>query len=117
MDLITRIKGQLDEIEAKGLKRKLASPKGMDLSSNDYLGLANDERLKNSLIEGVKREGVGSTGSRLLRGERDCFRDVEKQFAEWKGTESSLYFATGYQANIGLMQTFLEGDDVVFPTN
>ncbi len=114
MKLNERIKNQLAEIESKGLKRKLASPKGIDFSSNDYLGLANDERLQNALIEGVKREGIGSTGSRLLRGERDCFRDVEKQFAKWKGTENSLYFATGYQANIGLMQTFLESDDIVF---
>ncbi len=114
MNLESRIKDQLAEIESKGLKRKLASPRGIDLSSNDYLGLAKDKRLIEALVRGAEREGVGSTASRLLRGERDCFRDVEKQFAKWKGTESSLYFATGYQANIGLMQTFLEEDDVVF---
>lgn len=114
MDIESRIKTKLDEIEAKGLKRKLTSPKGIDLSSNDYLGLAKDQRLKDAMIEAVKREGVGSTASRLLRGERDCFREAEHRFAEWKGTESSLYFATGYQANIGLMQTFLDENDVVF---
>ncbi len=105
---------KLDEIESKGLRRKLKSPTGIDLSSNDYLGLAKDERIKAALIEAVKREGVGSTASRLLRGERDCFQQVEKRFAGWKRTESSLYFATGYQANLGLMQTFLEDDDIVF---
>lgn len=114
MNLENRIKNQLNKIAEQGLKRTLVSPKGIDLSSNDYLGLAKDERIKHALIEGIKREGVGSTGSRLLRGERDCFREVEKQFAAWKGTENSLYFATGYQANIGLMQTFLESEDVVF---
>ena len=114
MNLQERIFGRLTEIEAKGLKRKLASPKGIDLSSNDYLGLANDERLKNAMIEGVRREGVGSTGSRLLRGQRNCFRDVEKQFAAWKNAESALYFNSGYQANIGILQTFLEEADVVF---
>jgi len=114
MSIETRIKNQLDEIETKGLKRKLASPKGIDFSSNDYLGLAKDERLKDSMVEAVNREGVGSTASRLLRGERDCFREVEQQFADWKSTENSLYFATGYQANIGLMQTFLGENDIVF---
>ncbi|NNE97576.1 MAG: 8-amino-7-oxononanoate synthase, partial [Pyrinomonadaceae bacterium] len=92
----------------------LTSPRGIDLSSNDYLGLAQDSRLKDAMIEAVEREGVGSTGSRLLRGERDCFREVEEKFAAWKGTERSLYFATGYQANIGIMQAFLEKDDIVF---
>ena len=114
MNLSARIEKQLTEIEAKNLTRKLVLPGGIDLSSNDYLGLANDERLKNALIEGIEREGIGSTGSRLLRGERDCFREVEKQFAEWKKVENSLYFSTGYQANIGVLQTFLESGDVVF---
>ncbi|CAN5244620.1 8-amino-7-oxononanoate synthase [soil metagenome] len=109
-----RISRNLCEFEAKGLKRKLAAPSGIDLSSNDYLGLAKDERLKNAMIEAVKREGVGSTGSRLLRGERKSFTEVEKQFAAWKSAEKSLYFNSGYQANIGLLQTFLEELDTVF---
>jgi 8-amino-7-oxononanoate synthase len=114
MNIENRLNKDLTEIAKKGLKRNLSSPEGIDFSSNDYLGLAKDERLIEALIKGAKREGVGSTASRLLRGERDCFREVEQKFARWKGTESSLYFATGYQANIGLMQTFLQKDDVVF---
>lgn len=114
MNLRTRIFERLSEIERKGLKRRLAPPRGIDLSSNDYLGLANDERLKNAMIEAVRSEGVGSTGSRLLRGERDCFAAVERQFAAWKSAERALYFNSGYQANIGLLQAFLEDGDVVF---
>ncbi len=114
MNLVERIQFQLNEIESKGLTRKLVSPRGIDLSSNDFLCLSNDERIKNVLINSVKRGGVGSTASRLLRGERDSFRKVEAKFAEWKKTERSLYFATGYQANIGVLQTFLEPEDVVF---
>ncbi|MGC2235972.1 MAG: 8-amino-7-oxononanoate synthase [Pyrinomonadaceae bacterium] len=113
-NLPDRIFERLSEIEAKGLKRRLASPKGIDLSSNDYLALASDERLKNAMIEGVRREGVGSTGSRLLRGERDSFAEVERQFAAWKNAERALYFNSGYQANIGILQTFLEETDIVF---
>ena len=105
---------RLDEIESRGLTRKLQSPRGIDLSSNDYLGLANDERIKSAMIKAVAREGVGSTGSRLLRGERDCFAAVEKQFADWKKTSRALYFNSGYQANIGVLTAFLEDGDVVF---
>lgn len=109
-----RIERNLAEIKAKGLTRTLVSPRGIDLSSNDFLCLATDERIKKAIIEGIKREGVGSTGSRLLRGERDCFAAIERQFADWKKTERSLYFNSGYQANIGLLTTFLEDGDVVF---
>ncbi len=109
-----RIDRNLAAIEAGGLTRELASPRGIDLSSNDYLCLAADERVKSAMINAVAREGVGSTGSRLLRGERDCFAAVERQFAAWKKTERALYFNSGYQANIGLLTAFLEADDVVF---
>lgn len=114
MNIEDKIKKDLGSISDNGQMRTLASPKGIDLASNDYLGLASDERLKTVLIEAVRREGIGSTGSRLLRGERECFSDVERRFAAWKCTESSLYLATGYQANVGVIQTFLGEDDVVF---
>ncbi|MGH9897751.1 MAG: aminotransferase class I/II-fold pyridoxal phosphate-dependent enzyme, partial [Pyrinomonadaceae bacterium] len=86
----------------------------IDLSSNDYLGLADDPRLISRMIEGVKREGCGSTGSRLLRGEREIFGKVETKFARFKGTERSLFFGSGYHANIGVLSTFLQEGDVIF---
>lgn len=109
-----RITKNLARIEIAGLTRKLASPCGIDLSSNDFLCLANDERVKAAMIGGVKREGVGSTGSRLLRGERDCFAAVERQFAAWKKTERALYFNSGYAANVGILNAFLEAGDTVY---
>jgi 8-amino-7-oxononanoate synthase len=112
--LLDKIGIRLSKLREKGLRRKLYAPRGIDLCSNDYLGLAGDERLKNAMIEAIRREGVGSTGSRLLRGERECFAEVERQFAEWKKTARALYFNSGYQANIGVLQTFLEEHDVVF---
>ncbi|REJ77799.1 MAG: 8-amino-7-oxononanoate synthase [Acidobacteria bacterium] len=92
----------------------MAEPRGIDLSSNDYLCLAQDPRLKEAMIEGVRRYGAGSTASRLLRGHRDVFDRVESEFSRLKGTERSLYFSTGYQANLGIFQTFLEEGDAVF---
>ncbi|MCO6510281.1 MAG: 8-amino-7-oxononanoate synthase [Aridibacter famidurans] len=114
MDLIERIRNRLGFIEAAGETRVLAEPQGGDLSSNDYLCLTDDPRLKEALIEGVREYGAGSTASRLLRGHRDVFERVESEFAKFKGTQRSLYFATGYQANLGIFQTLLEEGDVVF---
>lgn len=114
MDLKDRLKNRLGFIEAAGQTRSLAEPRGIDLSSNDYLCLADDSRLKEAMIEAVRKYGAGSTASRLLRGHRDVFERVESEFAKFKGTERSLYFATGYQANLGVFQTFLEEGDVVF---
>jgi len=58
--------------------------------------------------------GAGSTGSRLLRGERDCFTALEQRFAEFKGTERALYFGSGYLANLAVLTTFPEAGDRIF---
>ena len=55
---------RLEEVSSGGLTRRLAAPSGIDLSSNDYLRLADDERLKAAAVKAVYRDGVGSTGSR-----------------------------------------------------
>jgi 8-amino-7-oxononanoate synthase len=108
------IRRQLADIDSAGLRRSLRSPAGMDLSSNDYLGLASHPRLKERMAEAVMREGCGSTASRLLRGQRESFAAIEQRFAAFKGTEASLYFSSGYLANLGVLATFLDEGDVVF---
>src|SRR4029077_19139339 len=65
------------------------------------------------MIAGVRAEGCGSTGSRLLRGERDSFSDLERSFAVFKGTERSLYFSSGYLANLAVLTTLPEAEDVI----
>jgi 8-amino-7-oxononanoate synthase len=100
-------------LDENGLLRTLRPPSGVDLSSNDYLGLADHPRVKDAMIAAVAREGAGSTGSRLLRGERDSFAAIEQRFARFKGTERALYFSSGYLANIAVLTTFAEGDDVI----
>jgi 8-amino-7-oxononanoate synthase len=113
-ELERRARHHLAELEAAGLRRYLRMPAGVDLSSNDYLGLAAHPKLKERMAEAVLREGCGSTASRLLRGERAIFADIERRFAAFKRTEAALYFGSGYAANLGLLATFLEADDVVF---
>jgi 8-amino-7-oxononanoate synthase len=108
-----RIHRRLGALEETGLLRILRSPSGIDLSSNDYLGLANHPRVKDAMMAAVAREGVGSTGSRLLRGERDSFAALEARFARFKGTERALYFSSGYLANLAVVAAFAEPDDLV----
>lgn len=65
-------------------------------------------------MEAVLREGCGSTGSRLLRGERESFTAVESAFATFKGCARSLYFSSGYMANLAVLTTFPEAGDAVY---
>lgn len=109
-----KFRRRLSELDAVGTRRRLAPPSGIDLCSNDYLGLANHPLLKKRMIEAIEEEGCGATASRLLRGERELFAKVEKRFAKLKKTASSLYFSSGYAANVGVLSSFLEKDDIVF---
>jgi len=108
-----RIHRHVRALEDAGLRRKLCPPAGIDLSSNDYLGLAAHPLLKQKMAEAVLEEGCGSTGSRLLRGERESLEGIERRFAAFKNTDASLYFGSGYMANIGVLATFIERQDVV----
>lgn len=112
--LETRIRKRLESLELNGLSRKLMPPAGIDLSSNDYLQFSCHPKLKARMSAAIMEEGCGSTGSRLLRGDRRCFSAIEQRFANFKGTEAALYFSSGYAANLAVLSSFLEDGDVVF---
>jgi len=111
--LAIRILERLQAIREGRLERSLMPPSGIDFSSNDYLCLSTHSRVMQAMIDAVEREGVGSTGSRLLRGEREAFAAIERRFAAFKGAERALYFSSGYLANLAVLTTFAEGGDVI----
>ncbi len=112
--IAARIARRLEEIDAAGLRRTLRPPEGIDFSSNDYLGLAKHPQIVARMKEALEREGCGSTGSRLLRGHRESFASIEERFARFQQTERSLYFSSGYSANLAVLTTFPESGDVIF---
>jgi len=113
-DLERRAREELARADREGLRRVLRPPQGIDLSSNDYLGLSRHSKVRQALAEAATKEGCGSTGSRLLRGERDCFTRLEERFASFKGTPRALYFSSGYLANLAVLSTFPQRNDVIY---
>ena len=111
--LSARLRARLARLDRDGLRRALRSPEGLDLSSNDYLGLARHPRVRAAMTQAIAHDGVGSTGSRLLRGERDAFARVECRFAAFKGVARALYLSSGYQANLAVLTSLTEAGDVV----
>lgn len=112
--LEARVRERLSAWKSAGLLRAPQPPSGIDFSSNDYLNLSTHPRVVERLAEAARRDGAGSTGSRLLRGDRQAFRDLERRFAGFKRTEGSLYFSSGYLANLAVLTTLTERGDVVF---
>ncbi len=115
VEMNQRILGELSDLESRAQLRHLETVQGIDLSSNDYLGLATDPRMKQSLLESVNSAPrIASTGSRLLSGQDEAWTLLEHDFARWVGTEAALYFTSGYAANMGLLSALLRPEDVVF---
>lgn len=84
------------------------------LSSNNYLGLCNDERLKIAAKEAIDNYGVGSGGSRLTTGSYDLHRRLEQAIADFKNTEAAIVFNTGYMANVGVISAIAGKDWIIF---
>ena len=83
------------------------------LGSNNYLGLTGDPRVKEAAREALETYGTGVTGSRLLNGTTPLHLDLERELAEWMGTEDAIVYTTGYQANVGAIGTILGPADTV----
>lgn len=115
MNIESRIRAQLTDLESRFQLRDLQTVHGVDLSSNDYLGLSVDPKMKQAITDAVDTASrFASTGSRLLSGHDEVWDGLEQQFAAWIGAESALYFTSGYAANMGLLSAILGPADTVF---
>jgi 8-amino-7-oxononanoate synthase len=83
------------------------------LGSNNYLGLTGDPRVKRAAGDALEQYGTALTGSRFMNGTIPLHVDLEREIAQWMGTEDALVFTTGYQANLGTIGTILEPGDTV----
>jgi 8-amino-7-oxononanoate synthase len=85
----------------------------INFASNDYLGLAGDDRLIQAAIAATQEFGTGSTGSRLISGHRALHRQLEWAIADLKQTEDALVFSSGYLANLGSVSALVGQRDLI----
>lgn len=112
---LARLAGEMDRLDAQSQTRKLALPSGIDLMSNDYLGLSRHPKLREAVRLALEAgEAMASGGSRLLSGNARIWEDLEEEFAAFAGGEAALFFGSGYAANTGLLSSLLRSGDVVF---
>jgi 8-amino-7-oxononanoate synthase len=83
------------------------------LGGNNYLGLTGDERVKQAARDALERYGTGVTGSRFMNGTMPVHLQLERELAEWMGTDDALVYSTGYLANLGCIATLLGPEDTV----
>src|SRR5258707_3475434 len=85
----------------------------LNLSSNNYLGLASHPRLKEAAIIAICNYGCGAGASRLITGTTRLHEQLEQRLAAFKGCEQTLLFGSGYQANMGVITSLVGAGDVI----
>ncbi len=109
-----RFQEKLEQLKTRNRYRHLTLPDGLDLSSNDYLGLSAHPELRNVAIIALEAGlEIGAEGSRLLRGHKKAHQDLEEFAAEFFGYERSLFLASGFQANYTLFTSLPDRHDIV----
>ncbi|MDO6727827.1 8-amino-7-oxononanoate synthase [Cognatishimia sp. 1_MG-2023] len=114
MTAFPRHQGALDLLKQRSRYRSLMPRAGHDFASNDYLGLAGSDLLRQAAQEALARGvPVGAGGSRLLRGNDDEHSLLETEAAEVFGTERALFMGGGFQANTAIFATLPGHDDLI----
>jgi 8-amino-7-oxononanoate synthase len=105
---------ELRETEcAQGAAVEIGGKHLVNFSSNDYLGFANDPRLREAAIATIEKFGVGTGASRLISGTQSPHVRLENRLARWKQTEAALSFSSGYAAALGTIPAIVAKSDVV----
>ncbi len=86
----------------------------INFSSNDYLSLKNNQKTKEKLKESLDKIYLGSGASVLVSGYYEVQKELENFIANFKQTESCVVVGSGYMANVGLIQTITEENDIIF---
>lgn len=85
----------------------------VNLSSNNYLGLANHPRVKRASMEALEKYGVGAGSVRTIVGNQDLLEDLEVLLAEFKKEEAVMCFQSGLNCNIGTIQAITSKGDLI----
>lgn len=120
------LNANLEELRGAGLYNEinpLEGPNGakitiggnelINLSSNNYLGLATDEDLKKLAKEAIDKYGVGAGAVRTINGTMDLHIELEKQLAEFKGTEAAISYQSGFNCNMAAISAIMNKQDAI----
>ncbi|WP_175614550.1 glycine C-acetyltransferase [Piscibacillus halophilus] len=98
---------------ANGPKIIIDGKELINLSSNNYLGLATDERLKDVAKNAVDSHGVGAGAVRTINGTLDVHVKLEEKIAEFKGTEAAIAYQSGFNCNMAAISAVMDKNDAI----
>jgi glycine C-acetyltransferase len=126
VDPLSYLADDLEQMKAQGLYRRLRVLEDeqrahttfdgrsvVNLSSNNYLGLTTHPRLREKALEAIERYGVGTGSVRTIAGTMSLHMELERRLAEFKQTEATVVFQSGFAANAGTVSAILTKEDAI----
>src|SRR5215831_1190268 len=126
VDPLSYLASELEQLKAQGLYRHLRVLEDeqrahttfdgrsvVNLSSNNYLGLTTHPRLRQAALKAVEEFGVGTGSVRTIAGTMEMHMELERRLAEFKHTEATVVFQSGFTANAGTVSAILTKEDVI----
>lgn len=105
---------EIDVVEgANGAEITIGGESYINLSSNNYLGLATDEDLKKAAKDAIDSHGVGAGAVRTINGTLDLHRELEETLAQFKGTESAIAYQSGFNCNMAAISAVMNKNDAI----
>lgn len=91
----------------------IAGKEYINLSSNNYLGLATDDGLKRKAIEAIEKYGVGAGAVRTINGTLELHTELEQKLAEFKHTEAAIAYQSGFNCNMAAISSVMDKEDAI----
>ncbi|MBU5425863.1 glycine C-acetyltransferase [Tissierella pigra] len=123
---LSYLKEKIEELKKDGVYRTLPvmetaseaevilnGKKVINLSSNNYLGFANNDRIKKAAIAAIEKYGAGSGAVRTIIGNMDIHEDLEKLLAKFKKDEAAFLYQSAFNCNAGTIQAITEPGDII----
>ncbi|WP_080872252.1 glycine C-acetyltransferase [Oceanobacillus timonensis] len=105
---------EIDTVEgANGPEIKIEGKKQINLSSNNYLGLATHPDLKDAAKQAIDSHGVGAGAVRTINGTLDLHMELEKKISLFKGTEAAIAYQSGFNCNMAAISAVMDKHDAI----
>lgn len=105
---------EIDPVEGpNGAIIKVRGKELINLSSNNYLGLATNEDLKQVAKDAIDKYGVGAGAVRTINGTLDLHVKLEEKLAEFKGTEAAISYQSGFNCNMAAISAVMDKNDAI----
>lgn len=105
---------EIDTVQgANGPEITIEGKKLINLSSNNYLGLATNNEMKEVAKQAIDSHGVGAGAVRTINGTLDLHIELEKKIAQFKGTEAAIAYQSGFNCNMAAISAVMDKNDAI----